>query len=103
MQIREDTVGCEIYIPYSKELYKVFLSCKSEIEKELGLAEAIVWQELPGKKASRIRAFNDFRFDDTETWPNTFAWLITTCSEFKKVFARDWTNWSQQQHLADPE
>lgn len=100
---REDKVGCEIYINDSKELYRTFLSCKSEIEKELALSEAIDWQELPGKKASRIRAFSDFQFDNTETWPNAFAWLITTCSRFKKVFAKEWTNCSQQIHRADRE
>jgi hypothetical protein len=93
---REDKVGCDLYINDSKELYASLLSCKPEIEKEIALSEALDWQELPGKKASRIRSFHDFRFDDSETWPAAFDWLITTCSKFKKVFAKEWINCSQQ-------
>ncbi len=33
---REDKVRCELYIPDSKELYQIFLSCREQIEKELG-------------------------------------------------------------------
>lgn len=99
---REDKVGCEIYINDDKELYKAFLSCKPEIEKELALAEHLDWQELPGKKASRIRAFSEFRFDSTETWSSAFDWLISTANKFKKVFAKEW-NCSQQSHPAEHE
>lgn len=92
---REDKVGCELYIPDSKDLYKTFLSCKPQIEKELSIAEALDWQELPGKKASRVRALFNFRFDDSETWENAFAWLTATCIKFKKVFAKEWTDCNQ--------
>ena len=88
---REDKVRCELYIPDSKALYQVFLSRRSEIEKELGLQESLEWQELPGKKASRIRALHDFGFSDAGTWESAFAWLTDTASRFKRVFARDWT------------
>ncbi len=97
---REDKVGCDLYINDSKELYAAFLACKPDIEKELALSEHLDWQELPGKKASRIRAFFDFRYDNTETWSAAFDWLIITCSKFKKVFAKEWKHCS---HPADPE
>jgi hypothetical protein len=91
---REDKVGCELYIPDSEDLYKSLLSCKPVIEKELTLSEPLDWQELPGKKASRIRALFDFRFDSSDTWESAFDWLITAGSKFKKVFSKEWTNCS---------
>ena len=100
---REDKVGCELYIPDSKDLYKSFLSCKPAIEKELTLSEPLDWQELPGKKASRIRALFDFRFDNSDTWESAFDWLTTACSKFKKVFAKEWANCSQRSHQPDTE
>ncbi|QAA76385.1 MAG: hypothetical protein BIP78_0619 [Candidatus Bipolaricaulis sibiricus] len=87
---REDKVRCELYIPDSKELYRTFLSRKAEIEKELDIAEELEWQELPGKKASRICALHSFRFADTTTWEGAFGWLIETARRFKRVFAKDW-------------
>lgn len=87
---RVDKVRCELYIPDSKELYKNFLSCRQDIEKELNLAEPLEWQELPSKKASRIRALHDFRFADTSTWEAAFGWLTETTERFKRVFAKNW-------------
>jgi hypothetical protein len=87
---RKNKVGCELYIPDSKELYQSLLNSKPEIEKHLGVAETLDWQELPGKKASRIRVFNGFNFYDESTWETSFLWLSETCSKFKKVFSRTW-------------
>jgi hypothetical protein len=81
-------VGCELYIPDSKKLYKELFSRKADIEKVLNLSGLLDWQELPGKKASRIRVFSAFRFSDSATWAGAFDWLITTCSNFKKVFGK---------------
>jgi hypothetical protein len=94
---REDKVRCELYIPDSKELYQTFLSCREEIEKELSISEPLEWQELPGKKASRIRALHGFRFADASTWESAFGWLTETTSRFKRVFAKDWKRMSSQQ------
>ena len=88
---REDKVGCELYIPGSKELFSLLQSAKDDIEKELGLAGAIDWQALPDRKASRIRTFSKFDFDNTESWPGAFKWLSETCMKFKKTFSKDWT------------
>ncbi len=95
---REDKVGSELYINDSKELYRQFLSSKPDIEKELSINEELDWQELPEKKASRIRAFFPFRFDDPETWPRAFDWLISTSLKFRKVFSKDWDNGSGHNH-----
>lgn len=87
---REDKVRCELYIPDSKELYHSFLSCKTEIEADLAIAEQLEWKELPGKKASRIRAMYGFRFADATTWEDAIRWLTETAIQFARVFAKDW-------------
>ena len=88
---RDDKVGCELYIPGSKELFQSFFSCKEQIEKELGIADPLEWMDLPAKKASRIRAVRPFQFADAGTWDSAFAWLTDAASRFKRVFAQDWT------------
>lgn len=87
---REDKVGCELYIPRSKELFAQLLKRKDSIEKDLGLEGKLDWQELPERKASRIRTFAPFDFDDETTWENAFRWLAETCIRFKKTFSKDW-------------
>ncbi|MFZ5515147.1 MAG: DUF4268 domain-containing protein [Candidatus Zhuqueibacterota bacterium] len=88
---REDKVRCELYIPDSKALYQIFLSKKVQIENELEMPNSLEWQELPGKKASRIRTINSFRFSEDSTWEPAFAWLAEATSKFKKVFSKDWS------------
>lgn len=94
---RENKVRCELYIPDSKELYQDLLSFRAEIEKELSIAAPLEWQELPGKKASRIRALRGFSFSDVGTWETAFGWLTETTSKFKRVFVKDWKRLSSQQ------
>ncbi|RMF91529.1 MAG: DUF4268 domain-containing protein, partial [Planctomycetota bacterium] len=84
-------VGCELYIPHSKELYHTLHAQKAEIEKALDIAEPLDWQELPRKKASRIRVQKDFRFDDATTWETAFKWLIEMTIRFKHVFGKNWS------------
>ena len=92
---RENQVRCELYIPDSKDLFKTFLASAAQIEKELALGAPLDWQELPGKKAARIRVLHDFTFADPATWPEAFQWLSETAIKFKKVFGREW-NITQQ-------
>jgi hypothetical protein len=87
---RENQVRCELYIPDSKDLFKAFLASAVQIEKELGLGAPLDWQELPGKKAARIRVVHDFAFADSATWSDAFQWLSETAVKFKKVFGREW-------------
>ena len=87
---RRNKVGCELYIPDSKELYQTLFANKDQIETELGLTEPLEWQELPEKRASRIRTFKGFQFADDSTWESAFSWLINTLIKFKPVFARNW-------------
>ena len=87
---RENQVGCDLYIPDSKELYMTFLASKAQIENELGIDEPLDWQELSGKKACRIRLWHPFTFTDSTTWNEAFDWLSRTAIRFKKVFSKDW-------------
>jgi len=86
----EDEVRCELYIPDSKSLYKTLLENKTKIEKELGIPDHIEWQELPDKKASRIRVNHGFTFSDSSTWEEAFKWLVDVAATFRKVFSKDW-------------
>jgi len=84
----EDKVGCELYIGNSKELFAQFLQKKDEIEKSLGLGGKLDWQELPGRKASRIRTFATFDLADEKNWEKTFQWLGQTAVAFRKTFSK---------------
>lgn len=87
---RENKVRCELYIPHSKECYQTFLSNREQIEKELSIPESLEWQDMPDKKASRIRAVHEFQFADEATWESAFVWLLDTASKFKRVFGKTW-------------
>ncbi len=93
---RVNQVRCELYIPDSKDLFKTLLHSAPQIENELGTQ--LDWQELPGKKAARIRALHKCNFADTSTWQDTFQWLCETAKRFKAVFGREW---KIDQQLAD--
>jgi len=84
----ENKIGCELYIPNSKELFHSLYSNKGAIESALGRNE-ISWQELPSKKASRIRTFYDFDISSSER-SEAFSWLVETTNKFKAVFTMQW-------------
>lgn len=83
---REDLIGCEIYIANSKTLFKHLEKNKNEIEAEL--QEVLIWDELPEKKASRIRLTKEARINDKEQWANYFDWLKTTAEKFNTIFSK---------------
>lgn len=86
--ITENQIGCELYIPNAKPLFHAFYSNKAAIEAALGIQD-LLWQELPEKKASRIRAFLPFDFAN-QPKEQAFKWLFETTHKFKAVFARHW-------------
>ena len=88
---QQDQIRCELYIPDSKELFQTFLSNKARIEAELQVPEPLEWQELPGKKASRIRISRGFSFADEPKWQDAFDWLLNSARKFKRVFSKKWT------------
>lgn len=86
--IADNQIGCEIYIPNSKPLFHAFYSNRAAIEAALGITD-LLWQELPEKKASRIRAILPFDFSG-QPREVAFKWLFETTIKFKAVFAKDW-------------
>lgn len=85
LNTQKDQIGCEIYIPDSKETYKVFHDNKEQIEGIIG--ESLEWMELPEKKASRIKLVRDSKLADESLWPQYFEWLKKQAEEFSKCFS----------------
>jgi hypothetical protein len=90
MLASEDQIGCELYIPNAKDLFKTLYSNKEAIEKELGLG-ALSWQELPEKKASRIRLIRQFDVSSQKR-DEAFSWIVDAAVKFKQVFSKAWSN-----------
>ncbi len=85
----EGQVSVSLYIPNSKELYQAFYANKHAIEAELGLGE-LSWQELPGKKASRIRLLKDVDFSG-DNHNDIYSWMVDVGQRFKAAFAKSWS------------
>jgi hypothetical protein len=83
---QEDKLGCELYIPEEKELFRWLSNHKNEIEGELG--EKPEWMELPNKKASRIRITMPADFELESKWEEYFAWLKNQGEKFRAVFQK---------------
>ncbi len=69
-----------------KDLFATLLSHKLDIEKEMGTP--LDWNELPGKKASRIIAYINVDFDNKDSWPQQFEWIVNTALRMKKAFKK---------------
>ena len=82
-------IGCELYIPDSKERYRALYSNKEVIERELSVDGVLSWQEIPEKKASRIRLVRSFNFDNPDK-SEANRWLVDSALKFKRVFAKLW-------------
>ncbi|MDR3502173.1 MAG: DUF4268 domain-containing protein [Legionella sp.] len=77
---------CEIYIMESKPLFSYLHSEKEQIEKELSCE--LQWNELPNKKASRIKAILDANIRQEDNWNDYFQWLLSNVESFQKVFSK---------------
>jgi hypothetical protein len=81
-------VGVELYASndVDKSAFRALLAQKDIIEKEFG--EPLEWQELPGKKASRIALFkNGVDPSDEKQYSELHAWMLAKMDRFKSVFA----------------
>jgi len=84
---QKDEILCEVYIPDSYEVYMQFYNHKEEIEDQLN--GGLDWQELPEKKASRIRKTKPFSVtDNKDNWEEAFDWMIDQVQKFSAVFSR---------------
>ena len=81
---KEKKIGCEFYIPDNKELYFYLIEHKEEIEQIFG--QELYWQELKGKKASRISISRDnFNLYEDNDWEKDFAWFESNAIRLKKA------------------
>ena len=70
---------------YAKPYFHQLHADKNVIEKELGFV--VEWLELPDKKTSRIRCFNNgTKPMNREVWPEHFAWFHEKLEAFDRVF-----------------
>lgn len=80
-------LGCEICITgkNSKKAFTLLKKDKDEIESELG--EKLEWQELLGRKYSRIVLFTEGDIYKTEQWEEYFQWFQKHAEKFHKIFS----------------
>jgi len=78
-------MGCEIYILDSKQLFHCLNENKEEIEEKLGFK--LQWEELPSKKASRIKLLEDADLSNTEYWETIHQWLLANTLKFQNIFS----------------
>ncbi len=83
---RNGRAQVEWYIPDDKCLYQKFHANKPAIESEMGVS--LEWQELPEKKASRILISKKVDFDNKDTWPEQFDWMMDIAPKMKNVFRK---------------
>jgi len=80
-----EQIRCELYIPDSKDLFTALQSTRKAIDDELNYD--LEWMELPGKKASRVRAVKSIDVNDPGTWERCFSWLLEAAQLFQSVFS----------------
>lgn len=79
-------IGFELYITDNKELFHKLHAKKDEIESRLG--QSLEWNELPGKKASRIQCSRSGDVLNEEEVPELIEWLLQTADAFSKVLPK---------------
>lgn len=83
---QQSQLGCEVYIPDSKQTYQYLLNHKEEIEKQI--SSKLEWMELPNKKASRIKLSTSADLEKEDKWQEYFEWMKSTAELFQKVFGK---------------
>jgi len=86
---QQKRVGAEIYISRAsaKADFQALFGQRAELEQRFG--EALQWEELPGRKGSRI-AVPSLQADpaDEADWPRQHTWAHSKLAKFREVFAR---------------
>jgi hypothetical protein len=83
----DDIIETQLYIPDNKELFAKLFSDKQKIEKDIGYG--LEWEELPGKKASRIKhERRDAGLSDKSKYEECFHWYVETAEKFFDVFPK---------------
>lgn len=87
IHLKENKLGCQVYIPNSKKIFDVFYSKRHQIETQIkkNNGDVLEWQRLNEKKASRIILFHTFNFEK-QSKIDAFEWLLQMTKEFKNIF-----------------
>jgi hypothetical protein len=83
---QSNQITCELYITDSKPLFHELSLHKSDIESKLGYS--LSWEELPNKKASRIKTTNSVDFLTVEKWSEYHKWMCENAIKFQNVFSK---------------
>jgi hypothetical protein len=81
-------IGVELFIhnDVEKTAFRTLLADRKAIEGEFG--ETLDWQELPGKKGTRIAIYKSgVDPSDERQYPQLHSWMLEKMDRFKKVFA----------------
>ena len=81
-----EQIRCELYIPDCKELFSALYSEHASIEADL-VAYELEWMELPGKKASRVKASLSIDVNNPDLWDTCYAWLLKAAEAFQAIFS----------------
>lgn len=82
---QQNYVGCELLINNNKEIFYKLEKSKEKIEKQLGELD---WQELQGKKSSRIRKIYSTDLANEKIWETAVKEQIRMAEEFKTTFSK---------------
>lgn len=82
---QQNYVGSELLINNDKEIFYTIERSKAKIEKQLGELD---WQELKGKKSSRIRKIYSVDITNEENWETAIKEQIRMAEEFKSTFIK---------------
>lgn len=104
---RDDWIAVELSMDneYAKPYFHQLHAEKKNIEDELGFD--VEWREMPDKKTSRIRCYNNgMNPMDQDAWPEHFAWFQEKLEAFDSVFRPRIKNlnaddWDQEESLVD--
>ena len=82
---QQSYVGCELLINNDKEIFYSLEKSKEKIGKQLGELD---WQELKGKKSSRIRKIHSVDITQETNWETAVKEQIRIAEEFKSTFIK---------------
>jgi len=85
--IRENQLGCDVYIPNSPSLYTKFLENKDAIDKASD--DQLIWMPLEDKQASRIKAIKEnANLNIKDNWKQYYDWFLNTAENMQTVFSK---------------
>lgn len=83
---QSEQMTCEIYVPDSKDLFFALREHRESIENSL--SEQLEWEELPGKKASRIKLVSKGDLYSQDSWGEYHSWMFEKVINFQQVFSK---------------